>query len=64
MINEDSIENQLKFFEEKLWVPKDTTTVAKKGSKKETKKADNKKDEKPKEVKVETGPTKSVRRTR
>ena len=61
---QDSIENQLKFFEEKLWVPEDTTTVVDKKGKKVAKKADNKKDEKPKEVKVETGPTKSVRRTR
>ena len=60
---QDSIENQLKRFEVNLWVPKDTTTVAKKGSK-TVKKADNKKEEKPKETKVETGPTKSVRRTR
>ena len=58
---QDSIETQLKFFEEKLWIPRDTTTVAKKGSKKES----VKKEEKPKESKaVETSPTRSVRRTR
>lgn len=75
---QDSIEKQLKFFEEKLWVPKDTTqVVSKKDSKKknektsvrsndksQTKEEKPKKESKPKEQKIETGPTKSVRRTR
>ncbi|MDR1368740.1 MAG: gliding motility protein GldN [Dysgonamonadaceae bacterium] len=70
---QDSIEKQLKFFEEKLWVPEDTTATAnKKDSKKnQNKSADKKekeekakKESKPKEQKIETGPTKSVRRTR
>ncbi len=72
---QDSIEKQLKFFEQKLWVPEDTTAVAnKKNSKKDSKKSSEKsssekkeskpQESKPKEQKVETGPTKSVRRTR
>ncbi len=72
---QDSIEKQLKFFEEKLWVPQDTTAaVSKKDSKKTSDKSSDKKEEKtkeakpkeskPKESKTETGPTKSVRRTR
>ncbi len=76
---QDSIEGQLKFFEEKLWVPKDTTAVksTKKDSKKnteETKVTEEAKDtkttkeskpkSKPKETKSQSSPTKSVRRTR
>ncbi len=72
---QDSIEKQLKFFEEKLWIPEDTTAVVnKKDSKKSSeksssdksseKKESKPKESKPKEQKVETGPTKSVRRTR
>lgn len=69
---QDSIENQLKFFEKKLWVPVDSTAIAnKKDSKKNSKKETNntkeekpKTESKPKEQKIESGPTKSVRRTR
>jgi gliding motility associated protien GldN len=60
---QDSIESQLKFFEENLWVPKDTTTVTV-NKKDSNKKSSEKKESKPKEQKIETGPTKSVRRTR
>ncbi len=66
---QDSIENQLKLFEEKLWVPKDTTIVTDKKKSKDEKKSgkEETKTEKPKESKPDkssTAPTKSVRRTR
>ncbi|MDR3061830.1 MAG: gliding motility protein GldN [Dysgonamonadaceae bacterium] len=63
---QDSIESQLKFFEGKLWVPVDSTATAnKKDAKKDSKKTTNDtKETKPKESKIESGPTKSVRRTR
>lgn len=69
---QDSIELQLKNFEEKLWMPKDTTSVAdaekdKKSSKQKTAKPEKVKAEKPQKVKAEkspSAPTKSVRRTR
>ena len=70
---QDSIEKQLKLFEEKLWLPKDTTSVADKGKK-------NKKDKKekstepkgerkarksePKQESTSSAPARSVRRTR
>ena len=66
---QDSIENQLKFFEKQLWVPEDTTTVVdKKDKEKKTTSARNskskEKEAKPKAAKEEksSSPTRSVRR--
>jgi gliding motility associated protien GldN len=68
---QDSIENQLKFFEKQLWVQQDTTQVAADNKGKKSKNATTKKEEvkaeKPKEAKPEkssSSPTKSVRRNR
>jgi gliding motility associated protien GldN len=68
---QDSIENQLKFFEKQLWVQPDTTqVVTNKGKKSKsavTTKKEEVKTEKPKEAKPEkssSSPTKSVRRNR
>ncbi|GHT70893.1 hypothetical protein FACS1894155_00900 [Bacteroidia bacterium] len=69
---QDSIETQLKFFEKELWVPVDSIAIGnKKDSKKNSKKETNntkeekpKTESKPKEQKIESGPAKSVRRTR
>jgi gliding motility associated protien GldN len=71
---QDSLENQLKFFESQLWIPEDTTTTAAVADKKAKKESDSKdtksrgtakvKEEKPKSGpdKSATTPTKSVRR--
>ena len=75
---QDSIENQLKFFEKQLWVQEDTTTLAtnKKGTKPATKKGRGSNDQDPKAAKTEekkqpqrtenssSAPARSVRRTR
>ncbi len=64
---QDSIENQLKFFEKELWVKEDTTkTTDKKGDAQSKKSSEKKqKEDKPKEAKPEKPTTtKSVRRTR
>lgn len=67
---QDSIEAQLKNFQQNLWMPKDTTTVAdadKKEDKKKSSRQRTTKAEKPKAAKAEkssSAPSRSVRRTR
>jgi len=61
---QDSIENQLKFFEKQLWVPEDTTSTAKKGKEQKEKKTKESKPKESKPDKSSSAPTKSVRRTR
>jgi len=61
---QDSIENQLKFFEKQLSVPEDTTSTAKKGKEQKEKKTKESKPKESKPDKSSSAPTKSVRRTR